>query len=228
MQDLTQLLSSYRKLPIGILGSYSIQEEYTPIDLSIHNPELDNLNITKPEVCEEYINSVLTARKAKVAYGGYLEERNLYADKASFSKNTASLRTIHLGVDFWCAAGTSVIVPVAGVVHSFKNNNVIGDYGPTIILEHQLAGITFYTLYGHLSVASLKDLFIGKKYVVGALLGYLGTTDINVNYAPHLHFQVIRDMGSHTGDYPGVCTKADVEFYKNNCPNPDSLLKISS
>jgi len=50
---------------------------------------------------------------------------------------------------------------------------------------------------------------------------------INGDYAPHLHFQIIIDMEEKTGDYPGVCSENKLEFYKNNCPNPNLLLKIN-
>ena len=54
----------------------------------------------------------------------------------------------------------------------------------------------------------------------------LGESLVNVDYAPHLHFQLIRDMEGNLGDYPGVSSKRKLEFYIDNCPNPDLLLKI--
>jgi murein DD-endopeptidase MepM/ murein hydrolase activator NlpD len=156
-----------------------------------------------------------------------LEKRNLYADKKGFNSNKETQRNIHLGVDYWCAAGTKVLTPIQGKVHSFKDNAIVGDYGPTIILEHNLAGERFYTLYGHLSRASLDSLYIGKTFTAGTVLGYLGTADINVNYAPHLHFQVIRDVQGNIGDYPGVCSQDNLAFYQENCPDPNLLLKIA-
>ncbi len=131
-----------------------------------------------------------------------------------------------MGVDFWAKAGTTVLAPIHGTVHSFQNNAAIGDYGPTIILQHEIQGIRFYSLYGHLSLASLDELHIGKSFRSGDVIGTLGTPDINVNYAPHLHFQLIQDIGEYFGDYPGVCTTKDMEYYKENCPNPLYLLKV--
>ncbi|CAN0606544.1 unnamed protein product, partial [Ectocarpus sp. 12 AP-2014] len=101
-----------------------------------------------------------------------------------------------------------------------------GDYGPTIILEHTLHHITFYTLYGHLSIESLIGLFKGKVFKAGETLAKLGTPDINVNYAPHLHFQIIKDLEGNEADYPGVCALENLQHYKFNCPNPNYLLKI--
>ena len=44
-----------------------------------------------------------------------------------------------------------------GTIHSFQNNTALGDYGPTIILSHEIEGFKFHTLYGHLSEASLNE-----------------------------------------------------------------------
>ena len=84
----------------------------------------------------------------------------------------------------------------------------------------------FYTLYGHLSVDSLDGLFVNKEFKAGDTIGRLGTPDINVNYAPHLHFQIIKDLEGNHGDYPGVCAKEQLYFYQENCPDPNILLKL--
>lgn len=226
MQSFLEVLSSYSQYPIHILDKEISLEKYKPLDLSTANRDLQSINITNPIDCETYIKSVLEAQDGQVAYGGYLEQRNLYADKASFAIKQKEPRNIHLGIDYWCQAGTQVIVPLSGTVHSYKNNHSIGDYGPTILLAHELKGNKFYTLYGHLSLESLKHLAVGQRFEAGMILGSLGTADINVNYAPHLHFQVIEDIEGYFGDYPGVCALTDLEYYKKNCPDPNNLLKI--
>lgn len=225
MPQLETLLKNHSESYTPILDASISIDHYTPIDLSIHNPELDSIDIANPDACQAYIDSVLTTNGSKVAYGGYLEKRKLYAVNSNFQTNASGQRNVHLGVDFWAKAGTTVLVPLLGKVHSFKNNAVKGDYGPTIILKHHLMKTKFYTLYGHLSLASLDGLYVGKEFCRGEAIGTLGTTDINVNYAPHLHFQLIADIGEYEGDYPGVCTTKDVEYYTTNCPNPLLLLK---
>lgn len=224
MNTLVNHLKVLSKSGIPILDPSIPIGSYVPMDLSVNNKALRAFDITDPRACQVYIDEVLARKNGKVAYGGYLEQRNLYADKANFSSNNGPKRNIHLGIDFWCDAHTEVITPIDGVVHSFKNNAVPGDYGPTIILRHDLGNHIFFTLYGHLSVASLQDLFVGKEFKRESVLGTLGTTDINVNYAPHLHFQVIGDIQSYMGDYPGVCAIEDLEYFKNNCPDPILLL----
>jgi murein DD-endopeptidase MepM/ murein hydrolase activator NlpD len=224
MNTLVDHLKSFSKSGLVILDPNMSIDSYVPIDLSINNKALKAFDITDPMSCQVYIDEVLEQKKGKVAYGGYLEQRNLYADKSNFTALDRPKRNIHLGVDFWCDAHTTVITPIDGVVHSFKNNAVSGDYGPTIILRHDIGGHIFFTLYGHLSLASIQDLFIGKEFKRGTVLGAIGTTDVNVNYAPHLHFQVIGDLESYKGDYPGVCAIEDLDYFKNNCPDPILLL----
>ncbi|KAA2218106.1 peptidoglycan DD-metalloendopeptidase family protein [Maribacter flavus] len=226
MNVLEQLLFSYSEKSIPILDEALPIANYVSLDLSSSNSDLNGVNITDPNECQFYIDSILKRQGGKVAHGGYLEQRNLYADKSGFNGKTQSPRNIHLGIDYWAPAGTKVINPLDGVVHSFKNNATRGDYGPTIILQHSIQGLVFYTLYGHLSLESLDGLSVGKEFAVGSVLASLGTEDINVNYAPHLHFQVIQDLEGYEGDYPGVCAQVDLDFYKKNCPDPNLLLKI--
>lgn len=198
---------------------------YCPIDLSTANIELNNYNIQNPTECQSYITSVLSKNNAKVAFGGYLEKRNIYGDKASFTSDK-NPRNIHLGIDFWTLAGTKVIALLDGTIHSFQNNKAVGDYGPTIILKHDYADFSFHTLYGHLSIASIENLTVGMPFKAGDVLATLGTPDINVNYAPHLHFQIIADMEGKSGDYPGVCNSDSLDFYSKNCPDPNILLQM--
>ncbi len=225
LTPLERSLQNYSSAFISILEPFLL-EHYTPLDLSTENTSLDGVDITNAEACQRHIDSILRKNRAEVAYGGYLEQRNLYNGNGHFLASEDK-RNVHLGMDFWAKAGTWVRVPIAGKVHSFRNNDTSGDYGPTIVLEHILEGIKFHTLYGHLSVESLNGLFVGKEYVKGEILASLGTPEINVNYAPHLHFQIIEDIGEYKGDYPGVSTTKDLEYFANNCPNPNFLLKVN-
>lgn len=211
-------------IPIPILDATIPISSYCSIDLSVSNPELGDIKVSNPRECQSYIDLVLQRNDAKVAYGGYLERRKLYEEADLFSGQ--SQRNIHLGMDFWCAAGTKVLAPFAGKVHSLKNNAARGNYGPTILLEHQYQDHVFYSLYGHLSLESLKELNVGKKFESGEPFATLGETEINVNYAPHLHFQLIIDLENYSGDYPGVCNQKDLDFYIQNCPNPNFLLQL--
>jgi murein DD-endopeptidase MepM/ murein hydrolase activator NlpD len=62
----------------------------------------------------------------------------------------------------------------------------------------------------------------------GQQIATLGDASVNGDYSPHLHFQIIKNIGDYFGDYPGVCSKTDLNFYLDNCPNPNLLLKIKN
>ncbi|GAA0871269.1 hypothetical protein GCM10009117_04150 [Gangjinia marincola] len=210
-----------------VIDSSFNPEDYIHVDLSPSNALLNQVNLSSAEDIELFLENFLRQNQKKVAYGGYLEKRSIYDRSEHFSSGSSvQRRNIHLGMDVWCAANTSVLLPLDGKIHSVRNNKNFGDYGPTIIVEHQENEQTFYTLYGHLSLESLDRLNVGVKVVKGEKLGELGDATVNGNYAPHLHFQLIKDMHNHAGDYPGVCTKAELKFYSSNCPDPNTLLKI--
>ena len=86
----------------------------------------------------------------------------------------------------------------------------------------------FYTLYGHLSLESIQKLYKGQVMKKGEQIGTLGKVSVNGDYAPHLHFQIIKDIQDKEGDYPGVCSISSLSFYLSNCPDPNLLLKINS
>lgn len=171
-----------------------------------------------------YVSEVFQKTGAEVLYGGYLEKRNLYSAFHHFEHTKKPVRNIHLGVDFWAPAGTTVFCPLSGKVHSFANRNYPGDYGPIILMEHRLNSSSVYSLYGHLNTDSLTGLIPGKEFEAGQPLGKLGADHENGGYYPHLHFQIIRNLGIWRGDYPGVASEAELDFYSENCPDPLQFL----
>lgn len=185
------------------------------LDLSATNKELNPSIYGNISAFCAYIESHLGA---KYGIGGYLEHRVIYEAHENFATDSADFRNIHLGVDIWTAAGTPVFAPLAGVVHSFQVNPGSGNYGPTIILYHPAENI--YSLYGHLGMEDLQGLKVGMPIPAGQLICHLGGPRENGGWPPHLHFQLIRDMQGFHGDYPGVCSKRDVAFYAENCPDP--------
>ena len=73
---------------------------------------------------------------------------------------------------------------------------------------------------------SIENLEIGTVFKKGQKMATLGDASVNGGYAPHLHFQIIKDIKNCLGDYPGVCSKNDLDYYLENCPDPNSLLRI--
>ncbi len=160
--------------------------------------------------------------------GGYGEDRGMYT-QALFAPDGEEPRTVHLGLDVFAPAGTDVITPLSGRVHSSRINDQAGDYGPTIILEHTpVPGLTFHTLYGHLDRDSLKGLKPGTAFMAGEKIAELGTKRENGGWAPHLHFQVILDIGNAKGDYPGVCRRSEKDHWLAICPDPAPLAGVKA
>lgn len=222
MNRLSNLLLHYQNLFHPVVDFNPETDRLLPMDFTVSNTSLtEDIILYSKHFCW-YINQQLEGYTYGI--GGYNEERILYRRSKHF--DGAEPRTIHLGIDLWAAAGTKVYAPIGGLVHSFAFNNNFGDYGATIILQHQLDGIVFHTLYGHVSLTDLAGLQEGKYFSRGECIAHFGKPEENGDWPPHLHFQVIEDMELKEGDYPGVCSKSDREKYLNNCPDPNLILNM--
>ncbi len=225
--DFIDVLTRVSEESLQVIDSTIPIAAYVSIDLSSLNVGLEHVNVSSANAWERYIDDYLASRNASVAFGGYLEKRDIYRRSSYFNQEIGeNERNIHMGVDLWCKAGTKVLAVLDGEIHSFQNNTKFGDYGPTVILKHTIDTVIFYSLYGHLSLDTLANLNVGTKIKKGTVIGFLGDRLVNGDYAPHLHFQLIRDMEDNFGDYPGVSSKSDFDFYKQNCPDPNVLLKL--
>jgi 4-aminobutyrate aminotransferase-like enzyme len=136
-------------------------------------------------------------------------------------------RTIHIGLDFFQPKESPVFAPLAGVVHALRDNAGALDYGPTIILCHEMAGCPlFYTLYGHLSRESLAGLQIGQQIEWGQQIATMGDASVNGGWPPHLHFQIIGELLGREGEFPGVARPTDRAVWGNLCPDPNLIVGI--
>ena len=201
--------------------------DYVALDLSVTNSDLQNYTLETAQDYEVFIQNQLDVNRGKIMFGGYVETRNLYQRSTVFKNSDTEERNIHIGLDLWINQEAPIYSALDGKIHSFQNNTALGDYGPTIILEHQIDNFKFHTLYGHLSEASLVGRKVGDFIQKGMQIATLGLPPINGDYAPHLHFQIIIDMEGKFGDYPGVCSEKKLSFYKENCPDPNWLLRIT-
>lgn len=159
--------------------------------------------------------------------GGYGECRSIYTTEAYQieTNNGPEYRSLHLGVDFWFAANTEIHTLFDGRVFSLYDNDRPKDYGVTLILEHEIDGLQFYSLYGHLGRKTMELLQPGQEVKEGQLVAYLGNVEENGGWSPHLHFQLMLDMLSNTTDFPGVTTYRDREVWQGICPDPGLLFK---
>lgn len=201
-------------------------DDVTIFNLSIQNEELNNVDTTNIDEYLKWKNNILKQNNATIGIGKYAENRPIY--KSDLFKNEDENRSFHLGIDVNTNVDEKIFAPLDSTIHSFNNNNKPGDYGPTIILEHNFDGIIFYTLYGHLSEESLIGLYERKEIKKGDLIGYVGNSEVNGGWTPHLHFQLILDMMGKKGDFPGVCKPSEKEKWMKICPDPNLILKIEA
>lgn len=97
----------------------------------------------------------------------------------------------------------------------------------------QTQTVTFYTLYGHLSLSSILNpdgswrLRPGQAVPAGGVVGWVGGPHVNGGWPPHLHLQLNTEAGhgGWQGDYPGVCARGDWVAYRLLCPDPNALLR---
>jgi murein DD-endopeptidase MepM/ murein hydrolase activator NlpD len=219
-----------------------VKDRLFHLDFTSANTALTDGLISDTPEFSAYISNLLVTHQCKYGIGGYMEVRDMYKRSALFSFAKDNLpaqltenkivpietepRRLHLGIDIWGAAGTAIFAPLGGMVHSFANNKNFGDYGATIILQHQIDTIVFFTLYGHLSIKDIANLKLGQFITRGQNFAHFGDAYENGNWPPHLHFQVIEDLERREGDYPGVCKVSEKEKYQRNCPNADLILNM--
>ncbi|HEY8897749.1 MAG TPA: peptidoglycan DD-metalloendopeptidase family protein [Niastella sp.] len=202
-------------------------DKLCPLDFTEKNTELtpDKLRYA----LTDYVQKKINAADSRYGIGGYNEHRTIYSISNVFDgkQPNEEPRRLHLGIDIWGPVGTPVYAFMGGMVHSFAFNDQHGDYGATLILLHQLDGLPFYTLYGHLSLRDIQSISAGNYVSIGQTIAHFGNQNENGHWPPHLHFQIILDMELKEGDYPGVCKYSEREKYLANCPDPDLILQLN-
>jgi 4-aminobutyrate aminotransferase-like enzyme/Ser/Thr protein kinase RdoA (MazF antagonist) len=200
------------------------------LDLSPASPEIDDLDdvLDVPSFSARVFRRMEEAGAA-VGVGRYGEPRLWYASAGYVGGggDFPERRTVHTAIDLFLEAGSPVLAPLAGRVHSFRNNRTRLDYGPTIVLEHAPEnGPTFYTLYGHLSEDSLDPLEVGQPIERGQEIARLGDFPSNGDWPPHLHFQLITDFLDREGEFPGVALPSQERVWLSLSPDPGLMLDL--
>ncbi len=203
-------------------------------DLSIGSREVGTLaDVADLAQCNRHIFERLRAANSSAGIGRYNEPRLIYTSEQYRrpGNDGPEWRTLHTGLDLFMEPGSPVLAPLDGIVHSFQNNAAPLDYGPTIILQHTVTGeddepLTFYTLYGHLSLASLDGLYEGKPVARGTAFARIGEMGVNGGWPPHLHFQIITDMLDLVGDFPGVARPSQRALWLSLSPDPNLITRI--
>lgn len=205
------------------------REACVVLDLSVGSSLIDgDPNENAEPSLTPRIDAVMREAGVRVSIGRYDEPRLLYTAPFFGGPYAGSeRRTIHIGLDLFAPAGTPVHAPLDGVVHALANNAVPQDYGPVIILRHEIdTGEAFFTLYGHLSRASLDGLVVGQRIGRGTRFATLGTAAENVGWTPHLHLQIITDLLGLDTDFPGVAPASERAVWRSLSPDPNVIVGV--
>jgi 4-aminobutyrate aminotransferase-like enzyme/Ser/Thr protein kinase RdoA (MazF antagonist) len=201
------------------------------LDLAVDSPSAGTPAIWADlQLCARKIERRVADAGARYGIGGYDEVRGVYTSEVFVKPGNdgPSRRTVHLGLDLFTPAGTPVLAPLDGVVHSVAVNDKPLDYGPTLVLEHQAGpgGPLFYTLFGHLSRESAASVREGEPVRRGSVIARVGAQDENGGWPPHLHFQLITDLLGLRGDFPGVADPAERRVWLSLVPDPNLVAQI--
>jgi hypothetical protein len=86
MKTLASLLKALPRTKV--IDSTIDYSEYIPLDLSVINKELGEKKTKNASDFEVYIQNYLEINNVKVAYGGYIETRNMYKRSSIFKKDS--------------------------------------------------------------------------------------------------------------------------------------------
>jgi len=206
------------------------QEPLVVLDLSVGSRMLgaDPADLETPRLTETIAKAMRDAG-AVVGVGRYDEPRAIYTTGAfaAGGSPTAERRTVHLGIDLSVAPGSPVHAPLDGTVHTVADNDAPKDYGPLVILRHEISsGEEFFTLYGHLDRDSVAGLEPGTAIRAGQPFAAVGAPPSNGDWWPHVHVQIILDLLGLDEDFPGVAAPGRRSLWTGLSPDPNLILGI--
>jgi len=195
------------------------------VDLStgsrLRGEALTNLDVVR---LGQLLDEAMADAGTRFAFGRYAEPRELYDSDDFAVADVAERRTVHMGIDLFCAAGTPVSAPLDGTVELLANNARELDFGPLVVLRHQDGpDREFFTLFGHLGPEVLDTLETGQRVMAGQQFATVGAPPQNGNWPPHLHLQLILDLLDLGADFPGVARKSRQDYWLGLSPSPAAL-----
>jgi peptidoglycan LD-endopeptidase LytH len=158
-------------------------------------------------------------RTSKFGVGKYNEVRKGMYTTELF----AGERNIHMGIDIAAPVNHPVASFYEGHVYMFAYNAAAGDYGHTLIIEHEFDGVKLWALYGHLSSASTQDKDTGQKVRAGEVIAWVGDEHENGGWNPHLHLQLSLEKPL-VCDMPGAVSAEHLSTALKTYPDPQLVL----
>jgi murein DD-endopeptidase MepM/ murein hydrolase activator NlpD len=180
-----------------------------------------------PAFSDRAFDAWFSAQGVDYGLGAYGEKRSVYQTPQFADAASPERRTLHTGIDVFAPVMTPVFSPLAGRVKYLTYNADPLDYGHTLILEHDAAGATFFSLYGHLAATLPRRLSLGEAVHPGQHIADLGDWHENGGWAAHLHFQIMTDMLDQTGgNFYGVGHESLWDVWSSICIDPNLVLRI--
>lgn len=191
------------------------------LDLSFHNPELADMDMTDQVQFQQYIEQKL-GTDYSWGVSGYLEFRSTLLGHLPQMK--ADQRFFHLGLDVMVPVGAPLYAPLDGVVEETGYEPGTGNFGGYVLLRHEGDFETFYSLNGHLNPDSFKA--VGTTVKQGEAFATIGDFSNNGNWFPHTHLQILTKKGYIEGYLSkGYCTSEMLPEIQYLCPSPLHLFR---
>lgn len=119
----------------------------------------------------------------------------------------AGCSTFHRGTDFNPGLGTPIGAIADGVVTEVGNPS--GELGVYAIIQHEVDGVIYSSVYGHMEFGSLR-LSVGQKVTRGQLIGLVG--DTGESTGAHLHFGILDAAGDPIDSLAWIERHANVAY----------------
>ena len=216
--------------PVGeapILDGLGDPAQRSVLDFGLlgQNCARDGIDPASPEQRQRLNEEILRARKVRYLIGRYGEDHGCVLDGSAFD---AEARTVHMGVDLFCAGLEPVFAPAAGRVVLADREPGRRSFGNYVVVEHD----GWYSFFGHLGPEkpTAADVRPGKRIGwVGDYAPRADGTRENGGWSRHLHYQVLT-VNPHTLRGPdgvfriGYSTEADFERNKQLFPDPSPVI----
>jgi murein DD-endopeptidase MepM/ murein hydrolase activator NlpD len=166
-----------------------------PLDeVPVYEYVVDNLSLeeSSSERQSAYVNDPTSKVQWPFPYGSPISSG--YGEREPSCKYCSSY---HQGTDFTPGLGTPVQSIAEGIVIETKNyqqtyvDTQDASYGSYVLIQHNIDGLEFQSLYSHLMFNSIS-VKAGDKVNVGDFIAKVGETGMVTG--PHLHFEIrVRD-----------------------------------
>ncbi len=214
-----QILKDEEIFPV--IGKCLAKQKPVIVSLSDKNKEVLDMNMVKDmEILYHYMEGKLKNSGSKWSLSEYMGERKWMIEPFTSTKGN---RNVHIGIDIGLEKGAKLYAPLDAEVVNSEYEDGLGNYGGLVVLKHNIRGVIFYSLYGHLDKALLPE--VGAKFKKGEKFAAVGEFRNHNNGFYHTHMQILTQEAYDNGWVnKGYCKKEDIQKVKKLCPNPMHLL----